>query len=113
MVHKIWEKDTSDSEHGSIKEHLIKSFHSMLMDPPHTFSNPNEKVANDLLFLVAKMDFAQLTSLEQLIITMVNLEQIPKLLPETLWNLFCKFTFIQAQSKMTITNASTLLYYWE
>jgi condensin complex subunit 1 len=34
MVHKIWDKDTTDAETGSIREHLVKNFYSIYMDLP-------------------------------------------------------------------------------
>ena len=32
MVHKIWDKDTGESEVGSIKEHLMKSYYEVYFE---------------------------------------------------------------------------------
>lgn len=33
MIHKIWDKDTTDKESGSIREHLVQTFHEIYFNP--------------------------------------------------------------------------------
>ncbi|KAI8908508.1 non-SMC mitotic condensation complex subunit 1-domain-containing protein [Gorgonomyces haynaldii] len=85
MVHKIWEKDTSDSEIGSIRDHLIRNFVDIHMNPPNSPSNPEKIIASALISLVSSMDLAQQTSLDQLLFTMAQRDLIPDSLSAELW----------------------------
>ena len=49
MIHKIWDKDTSDSEVGSIREHLIKSYNAIYMDPPPSPRPREQVIAENLI----------------------------------------------------------------
>lgn len=88
MIHKIWDKDVTDSETGGIKDHLIKNFTAVHFNPPNNPDNPLEIIADSLIKLVSKMDLAELTSLEQLIYTMASGDSIPEGFSDMLWRKF-------------------------
>lgn len=48
MVHKVWDKDTSDTEVGSIRDHLVRSYKAIFMEPPPS-NLPKEQVIADNL----------------------------------------------------------------
>lgn len=97
MVHKVWDKDTSDSEVGSIRDHLVRSYKSIFMDPPQS-SLPREKVIADNLIkylsdwsnssLTLTMSLAELTSLEQLISLIVAQGEFDYTILNVLWAIF-------------------------
>ena len=91
MIHKIWDKDTSDSESGSIRDHLISCFHSIHMDPTSFSGTKEDSICEGLIRLASCMDLAQLTSLEQLIYVMEVLKKIPEKLSDSLWAIFGNF----------------------
>ncbi|KAJ3043566.1 Condensin complex subunit [Rhizophlyctis rosea] len=89
MVHKIWEKDTGDSEVGSIREHLMKSYYAIYFEPlVDARTETAEGVADRLISLTHTMTLAELTSLEQLLSTMVSKGMVPDEVVETLWGIF-------------------------
>ncbi|KAJ3056052.1 Condensin complex subunit [Rhizophlyctis rosea] len=89
MVHKIWDKDTGESEVGSIKEHLMKSYYQVYFEGlVESRVETAEEVANRLIGLTFTMTLAELTSLEQLLSTMVGKNMVPEEVVETLWSIF-------------------------
>ncbi|KAI9102612.1 non-SMC mitotic condensation complex subunit 1-domain-containing protein [Phlyctochytrium arcticum] len=85
MVHKIWDKDTGESERVSIRDHLIRSYSAIYLDPPPGISNPSAHIADNLIMLTQTMTLAELTSLEQLLTAMGGVEG-PIL--DVLWGIF-------------------------
>lgn len=88
MVHKIWDKDTGDSEVGSTRDHLIKSYQSVYMDPAPSCANREKAIAENLIGLTMEMSLAELTSLEQLLFVMVNRDEFDMSVVDVLWNMF-------------------------
>ena len=101
MVHKVWDKDTSDSEVGSIREHLVKSYKSIFMDPPACDIPVEQSIAENLIeyrdfsnfsSLTSNMTLAELTSLEQLISIMVTQGEFNLSVLNVLWLIFGNFS---------------------
>jgi condensin complex subunit 1 len=100
MVHKVWDKDTSDSEVGSIRDHLVRSYKAIFMDPTPSSLPKEQVIANNLIkymmhftniSLTLTMSLAELTSLEQLISVMVSQDEFEYAVLNVLWAIFGNF----------------------
>nr|KAJ3421587.1 Condensin complex subunit [Polyrhizophydium stewartii] len=89
MVHKIWEKDTADNEAGSIREHVIRCYESLFLDPPEGPRAVEEVIAENLVALTQRMNLAELTSLEQLVSLMAQTDRLNMKATDVLWSIFC------------------------
>ena len=92
MVHKIWDKGTDEEGANSIRDVLLQSFYDIHLNPPvGTPAPPAEQtalqIAHNLTDLVATMNLAQQTSLEEVIATMANQGRLPEHLASALWSL--------------------------
>ncbi|KAI8620435.1 non-SMC mitotic condensation complex subunit 1-domain-containing protein [Chytriomyces sp. MP71] len=92
MVHKIWERDTSGSDdEGSIRDNLLKSYKYIYMDPmPDPLRSKEELIATNLIGLIQEMNLAEITSLEQLLGSMMLKNMIPEGVVDVLWSVFGK-----------------------
>jgi hypothetical protein len=97
MVHKIWDKESSDSDVGSIREYLIRSYKAIFMDPPPSSTPKEQVIANNLIkymqdilniSLTLNMSLAEQTSLEQLIAIMVSSGEFDYSVLNVLWSIF-------------------------
>ncbi|KAJ3299918.1 Condensin complex subunit, partial [Borealophlyctis nickersoniae] len=89
MVHKIWDKDTGESEVGSIREHLMKSYVQIYFEGGAGSEEASaEVIAGNLIRLTYTMTLAELTSLEQLLSTMMGKGMVPNSVVDTLWKIF-------------------------
>jgi condensin complex subunit 1 len=102
MVHKVWDKDTSDSEVGSIRDHLVRSYKAIFMEPPPSNLPKEQLIANNLIqyilnfpniSLTLTMSLAELTSLEQLISIMVSQNDFDYAVLNVLWAIFGNLIF--------------------
>lgn len=89
MVHKIWDKDTGDNESGSVREHSMKSYESLFMDPPEGTRPVEVVIAENLVTLTQRMNLAELTSLEEMISQMAQAERLHPKAADVLWSIFC------------------------
>ncbi|KAJ8325723.1 condensin complex non-SMC subunit Cnd1 [Batrachochytrium dendrobatidis] len=89
MVHKIWDKDTTDNESSGIREHVIRCYESLFLDPPEGPRAVEDVIADNLVALTQRMNLAELTSLEQLISTMVQTDRFNMKAVNLLWSIFC------------------------
>ncbi|KAH6595136.1 hypothetical protein BASA50_006122 [Batrachochytrium salamandrivorans] len=89
MVHRIWDKDTTDSEASGIREQVIRCYESLFLDPPDGPRAIEDVVADNLVTLTHRMSLAELTSLEQLISTMAHANRFNMKAVDVLWSIFC------------------------
>ncbi|KNC98205.1 condensin subunit YCS4 [Spizellomyces punctatus DAOM BR117] len=88
MVHKVWDKDTGESERLSVRDHLIKSYFALYFEPPPSRRDPAEAIADNLITLTHTMTLAELTSLEQLLSLMVASNMVDESVLPVLWGVF-------------------------
>lgn len=89
MLHLIWTKGNSDEGKG-IQTHLIECYKTMFFDAPNSF-NVNDAanyVARNMISLTFGASLAELTSLEQLISTMMKAEIISEAVIGKLWQVY-------------------------
>ncbi|KAJ3406921.1 Condensin complex subunit [Chytriomyces hyalinus] len=90
MIHKIWEKDTSGLEdEGSIRDNLLKCYFIIYMDPRSDgIRSKQEIIATNLIGLIQEMNLAEITSLEQVLGSMILKSMIPDGVIDILWSVF-------------------------
>ncbi|KAI9330289.1 non-SMC mitotic condensation complex subunit 1-domain-containing protein [Obelidium mucronatum] len=90
MIHKIWEKDASGSDdEGSIRDNLLKCWEIIYMNPmSDPLRSKDEVVANNLIGLIQELNLAEITSLEQLLGSMMEKSMIPDGVITILWSVF-------------------------
>lgn len=89
MLHLIWTKGNSDEGKG-VQTHLIECYKSIFFDAPDSF-NTNDSanyVARNMISLTFGASLAELTSLEQLLSTMMKAELISELVIGKLWQVY-------------------------
>ncbi|KAJ3100089.1 Condensin complex subunit [Physocladia obscura] len=90
MIHKIWEKDASGSDdEGSIRDNLLRCYEIIYMSPmPDSIRSKHEIIANNLIGLIQEMNLAEITSLEQVLGSMLQKKMIPEGVIDVLWSVF-------------------------
>ena len=89
MLRLIWTKGNSDEGKG-VQTHLIECYKGLFFDAPDNFS-PNDAanyVARNMISLTFGATSAELTSLEQLLSTMMKAELINELVVQKLWQVY-------------------------
>lgn len=89
MLRLIWTKGNSDEGKG-VQTHLIESYKGLFFDAPDAFS-PNDAanyVARNMISLTFGATPAELTSLEQLLSTMMKDGHINELVIQKLWQVY-------------------------
>lgn len=89
MLHLIWTKGNSDEGKG-VQTHLIECYKTMFFDAPDSFS-PNDTanyVARNMISLTFGSSLSELTSLEQLLSTMMKSGTISDLVIGKLWQVY-------------------------
>ncbi len=89
MLHLIWTKGNSDEGKG-VQTHLVECYKSIFFDAPDSF-NTNDSanyVARNMISLTFGASLAELTSLEQLLSTMMKAELISQLVIGKLWQVY-------------------------
>ncbi|KAF2457530.1 condensin [Lineolata rhizophorae] len=89
MLRLIWTKGNSDEGKG-VQSHLIECYKSLFFDAPDSFS-PNDAanyVARNMISLTFGATPAELTSLEQLLSTMMKENLIGELVIQKLWQVY-------------------------
>ncbi|KAI9722844.1 MAG: Condensin complex subunit [Chrysothrix sp. TS-e1954] len=89
MLHLIWTKGNSDEGKG-VQTHLIECYKGIFFDAPGTF-NANDAanyVARNMISLTFGASLAELTSLEQLLATMMKSEFVSDLVIAKLWQVY-------------------------
>lgn len=89
MLHLIWTKGNSDEGKG-VQTHLIECYKSMFFDAPDSF-NPNDVsnyIARNMISLTFGSTLSELTSLEQLLSTMMKSGMISDLVIGKLWQVY-------------------------
>lgn len=89
MLRLIWTKGNSDEGKG-VQTHLIECYKGLFFDAPDGFS-PNDAanyVARNMISLTFGATSAELTSLEQLLSTMMKGELISELVIQKLWQVY-------------------------
>lgn len=89
MLHLIWTKGNSDEGKG-VQAHLIDCYKSMFFDAPDAF-NANDAanyIARNMISLTFSATLAELTSLEQLLSTMMKADLISDLVVSKLWQIY-------------------------
>lgn len=89
MLRLIWTKGNSDEGKG-VQTHLIDCYKGLFFDAPETF-NPNDAanfIARNMISLTFGASPAELTSLEQLLATMLTAGHISPLVIAKLWQVY-------------------------
>ena len=89
MLHLIWTKGNSDEGKG-VQTHLIDCYKSIFFDAPDSF-NANDAanyIARNMISLTFSATLAELTSLEQLLSTMMKADLISELVVSKLWQIY-------------------------
>ena len=89
MLRLIWTKGNSDEGKG-VQTHLIECYRGLFFEAPASFS-PNDKanyVARNMISLTFGASPAELTSLEQLLATMMKEKAISELVVQKLWQVY-------------------------
>ena len=89
MLHLIWTKGNSDEGKG-VQNHLIDCYKSIFFDAPDTF-NANDAanyLARNMISLTFGATLAELTSLEQLLSTMMKGNLVSELVISKLWQIY-------------------------
>ncbi|KIW05550.1 uncharacterized protein PV09_03428 [Verruconis gallopava] len=89
MLRLIWTKGNSDEGKG-VQTHLIECYKGLFFDAPDSFS-PNDAanyVARNMISLTFGASPAELTSLEQLLSTMMTQEMINEAVIQKLWAVY-------------------------
>ncbi|KAJ6443590.1 condensin complex subunit 1 [Purpureocillium lavendulum] len=89
MLRLIWTKGNSDEGKG-VQTHLIECYRRLFFEAPDTFS-PNDAaiyVARNMISLTFGATPAELTSLEQLLATMMKAGIIPEVVVSKLWQVY-------------------------
>ncbi|KAB8345860.1 hypothetical protein FH972_022915 [Carpinus fangiana] len=89
MLHLIWTKGNSDEGKG-VQTHLIECYKSIFFDAPDNFSANDSAnyVARNMISLTFGATLAELTSLEQLLSTMMKAELISDVVIGKLWQVY-------------------------
>ncbi|KAJ3189764.1 Condensin complex subunit [Gaertneriomyces sp. JEL0708] len=83
MVHKIWDKDTGETERLSVRDHLMRCYIAVYFE-----SDNAEVIAENLINLTHTMTLAELTSFEQLLSTLVAADVVTQSVLDVLWGVF-------------------------
>lgn len=89
MLHLIWTNGNSDEGKG-VQTHLIECYKSIFFDAPGTFSSSDAAnyIARNMISLTYGASVAELTSLEQLLSTMMKSELISDHVVAKLWQVY-------------------------
>jgi condensin complex subunit 1 len=89
MLRLIWTKGNSDEGKG-VQNHLIESYKSLFFEAPDSFSanDAANYIARNMISLTFGATPAELTSLEQLLSTMMKAGHIPDLVVSKLWQVY-------------------------
>ena len=89
MLHLIWTKGNSDEGKG-VQTHLIDCYKGIFFDAPDTFSENDAAnyVARNMISLTFGATLAELTSLEQLLSTMMTGRMISDVVVTKLWQIY-------------------------
>jgi len=89
MLHLIWTKGNSDEGKG-VQTHLIDCYKGIFFDAPDTFSENDAAnyVARNMISLTFGATLAELTSLEQLLSTMMTGRMISEVVVTKLWQIY-------------------------
>lgn len=89
MLHLIWTKDTSDEGKG-VKMKLLECYKKLYLDPdPRKSSRENvHRIARNLIQLTYNSTLADLTSLEQLLSTIMLEDSFPEAVIDKLWAVY-------------------------
>ena len=89
MVHLIWSKDVGDNESKSIKEHLVQAYSHLYLEVYAADSKDEiKKIVKNLTMLTFNSTLAELTSLEQLLSTLMSRDMIPDAAITLLWSIY-------------------------
>ena len=89
MLRLIWTKGNSDEGKG-VQNHLIECYKRLFFEAPDSFS-PNDAanyIARNMISLTFGATSAELTSLEQLLSTMMKASMIPEAVISKLWQVY-------------------------
>ena len=89
MLRLIWTKGNSDEGKG-VQTHLIECYRRLFFEAPESFS-PNDAanyIARNMISLTFGATPAELTSLEQLLATMMKGNLIPEIVVSKLWQVY-------------------------
>ncbi len=89
MLRLIWTKGNSDEGKG-VQTHLIDCYRGLFFSAPDTFTENDAAnyVARNMISLTFSATPAELTSLEQLLNTMVKADHVSELIIEKLWQVY-------------------------
>ncbi|RCH82750.1 Condensin complex subunit, partial [Rhizopus stolonifer] len=89
MLHLIWTKDTSDEGKG-IKMKLLSCYENLYLEMDAKLSKKENvnRIAKNLIQLTFDTNLAELTSLEQLLSTLMEQDKIIKDVIEKLWSVY-------------------------
>ncbi|ROT37807.1 condensin complex component cnd1 [Sodiomyces alkalinus F11] len=89
MLRLIWTKGNSDEGRG-VQTHLIDTYRRLFFEAPDSFSQNDAAnyVARNMISLTFGATPAELTSLEQLLSTMMKAGMIPELVVTKLWQVY-------------------------
>ena len=89
MLHLIWTKGNSDEGKG-VQTHLIECYKSIFFSAPDSFSQNDAAnyIARNMISLTFGASVAELTSLEQLLCTMMKENLVSELVVGKLWQVY-------------------------
>ena len=89
MLHLIWTKDTSDEGKG-VKMKLLECYRKLYFDPDARLNQRDNinTIARNLIQLTFNTTLAELTSLEQLLSTVMAEDILGDVVIEKLWNVY-------------------------
>lgn len=89
MLHLIWTKGNSDEGKG-VQTHLIECYKTIFFDAPDTFSANDAAtyIARNMISLTFGSTLAEMTSLEQLLSTMMKAKLISEHVVAKLWQVY-------------------------
>ena len=89
MLRLIWTKGNSDEGKG-VQTHLIECYKNLFFEAPESFSENDAAnyVSRNMISLTFGTSPAELTSLEQLLSTMMKAGHVPDLVVQKLWQVY-------------------------
>lgn len=88
MIHLVWNKDANNEEGKTVKSSLMECFHQVYIASSDGETDKISHIVKNLIGLTKNATLADLTSLEQLLATMMSEGKIPAQVTDVLWGLF-------------------------
>lgn len=90
MLHLIWSKETAGEEVKSVRSRLIECYRLLYLSEDHSLSEKESinSMTRNLITLTYSATFADLTSLEAILMAMMSMNYIPESVISKLWQIY-------------------------